>query len=172
MAKIIEIKPDIISIGLDNGEIQEIRTSDINFVPHLGDEVEIFRSETKVIVNKVEKKNNENVKMGNSNNIPNGGININMNQNYGTIPPQTSYYTQPNYNPYTPNGKVVNKVTYVLLAMFLGGFGAHKFYAGKHGQGFLYLLFCWTYIPEAIGFIEGIIAIFKPADQYGNIVIS
>ncbi|UZJ74876.1 TM2 domain-containing protein [Salmonella enterica] len=41
-----------------------------------------------------------------------------------------------------------------LLAFFLGGLGAHKFYLGKVGQGFLYLIFCWTFIPAIVAFIE------------------
>ncbi len=50
-----------------------------------------------------------------------------------------------------------NKVVAGLLAIFLGGFGIHKFYLGKIGQGILYLIFCWTFIPAVIGFFEGII---------------
>lgn len=50
-----------------------------------------------------------------------------------------------------------SKTTAVLLAFFLGGLGLHKFYLGKTFQGFLYLIFCWTYIPAIISFIEGII---------------
>ena len=38
----------------------------------------------------------------------------------------------------------VNKVIYIILAVFLGGFGVHKFYAGKMMSGLLHLLFCWT----------------------------
>lgn len=69
------------------------------------------------------------------------------------------------------NGKVVNKVAYVLLALFLGGLGIHKFYAGKTGMGILYLVFCWTLIPAIVALVEAIIAITKPADANGNIVI-
>jgi hypothetical protein len=50
-----------------------------------------------------------------------------------------------------------NKLVAALLAIFLGGFGIHKFYLGKIGQGVLYLIFCWTFIPMSVGFIEGII---------------
>ena len=42
----------------------------------------------------------------------------------------------------------------VLLALFLGGFGIHKFYMGETGAGVLYLIFSWTGIPWIIGFIE------------------
>ncbi len=63
------------------------------------------------------------------------------------------------------------KIIYVLLALFLGEFGLHKFYAGKTGTGILYLIFCWTFIPGFIGVVEGILAILKPADQDGNFYI-
>ena len=42
------------------------------------------------------------------------------------------------------------------FGILLGGFGIHKFYLGKVGQGILYLLFCWTIIPSIVGLIEGI----------------
>lgn len=44
-----------------------------------------------------------------------------------------------------------------LLALFLGGLGIHKFYLGRPMQGILYLVFCWTFIPSFIAFIEAII---------------
>jgi len=71
-----------------------------------------------------------------------------------------------NYSKHT-----VAKISYGLLAIFLGGFGVHKFYASKTGMGILYLVFCWTLIPGLIGFIEGIVAFIKPADKNGNIVV-
>ena len=58
--------------------------------------------------------------------------------------------------PYWP---VKNKLVAGLLGIFLGGFGIHKFYLGKPASGILYLVFCWTYIPAIVGFIEGIIYI-------------
>ena len=66
-------------------------------------------------------------------------------------------------------GRPVNKLVYCLLALFVGGIGIHKFYAGKIGMGILYVLFCWTGIPALIAFIEFIIGLCKTADPYGNI---
>ena len=49
-----------------------------------------------------------------------------------------------------------SKITAAVLAFFLGAFGGHKFYLGQIGLGFLYLIFCWTFIPGIVAFIEGI----------------
>ncbi|AVQ34006.1 MULTISPECIES: NINE protein [Staphylococcus] len=65
---------------------------------------------------------------------------------------------------------VVDKFAYVLLAFFIGGLGAHKFYAKKTGWGVLYLLFCWTGIPGVIAIIEAIIALLRPSDN-GKITV-
>lgn len=46
------------------------------------------------------------------------------------------------------------KTIAALLAFFLGGFGAHKFYLGQAGAGIFYLLFFWTFIPAFVAFFE------------------
>lgn len=56
----------------------------------------------------------------------------------------------------TATGGEHNKTTAALLALFLGGIGAHKFYLGRTGMGLLYLAFCWTLIPALISLVEGI----------------
>lgn len=63
----------------------------------------------------------------------------------------------------------VSKGVYIGLCLFLGGLGAHKFYAGKWLQGLLYLVFCWTYVPAVLSVFDLLIAIFKRADRYGQI---
>ncbi|MBU0437081.1 hypothetical protein CW746_01150 [Staphylococcus succinus] len=65
----------------------------------------------------------------------------------------------------------VNKVIYIVLAIFLGGFGIHKFYARKTIIGLLYLVFCWTGVPQILAVVGAIITLFKPADQNGNILV-
>lgn len=54
------------------------------------------------------------------------------------------------------NSAKKNPSTAVLLSLFLGGLGVHKFYMGQTGLGILYLIFCWTYIPAIVGFIEAL----------------
>lgn len=70
--------------------------------------------------------------------------------------PQTIYVQQP-VSGINPSWPIKNKIVAAILAIFFGGLGIHKFYMGKIGMGIVYLLFCWTGIPEFIGFIEGII---------------
>jgi TM2 domain-containing membrane protein YozV len=44
----------------------------------------------------------------------------------------------------------------IVLALFLGGLGIHKFYINQPVLGFLYLIFCWTFIPALLGLFESI----------------
>ncbi|MFC7141368.1 NINE protein [Halosimplex aquaticum] len=53
-----------------------------------------------------------------------------------------------------------------LLAIFLGAFGAHKFYLGQTGLGILYLCFFWTMIPGLIGIVEGLIYLSKSDEEF------
>lgn len=62
------------------------------------------------------------------------------------------------------NGKPKNKWAALLLCLFLGAFGAHKFYEGKIGMGILYLL---TFGLFGIGVLVDLIALlFKPVTYY------
>lgn len=77
---------------------------------------------------------------------------------------QQPVYQQPVYQqppcygqPYQPNLPVKSKLVAALLALFLGGIGVHKFYLGRTGAGIAMLLFCWTFIPSFIAFIDFII---------------
>ncbi|HBZ08525.1 MAG TPA: TM2 domain-containing protein [Bacillus bacterium] len=61
-----------------------------------------------------------------------------------------------------------SKVAAGILGILLGGFGIHKFYLGKWFQGLIYLIFCWTYIPSIIGFIEGIIYLISNDEDFAR----
>jgi TM2 domain-containing membrane protein YozV len=47
-----------------------------------------------------------------------------------------------------------DRTTAMLLCLFLGGFGVHKFYLGKKNDGIIYLVFFWTYIPAIVAVFE------------------
>lgn len=77
---------------------------------------------------------------------------------------QPVYQQQPAYAqpPYVADGinpawPIKSKIVAGVLGILLGGLGIHKFYLGKVGLGIVYILFCWTGIPELVGFIEGIV---------------
>lgn len=59
-----------------------------------------------------------------------------------------------------------SKKTTALLALFLGSFGIHRFYLGHYFIGFLYILFCWTYIPTFVSILESIIFYFLPEEKF------
>ncbi len=59
-----------------------------------------------------------------------------------------------------------DRVTAALLAILLGSFGAHRFYLGHVGLGFLYLIFFWTWIPGIVGVIEGIIYLTQSDQEF------
>ena len=80
--------------------------------------------------------------------MPNQQININITHE----PPQSSK----------------NKYLAALLAFFFGGFGLHKFYLGKPGLGFLYLLTCWTGIPYFVALIESIMYLCTSNDDWNR----
>lgn len=47
-----------------------------------------------------------------------------------------------------------NRGIAILLALFLGGFGIHRFYVGQVAWGFIFLLFCWTFIPSVFALFD------------------
>lgn len=54
----------------------------------------------------------------------------------------------------------------VVLALFLGGFGVHKFYLEQPIRGILYLLFSWTFIPAILALIEGLMIAFMSPSRF------
>lgn len=76
-------------------------------------------------------------------------------------------YGMPHYQP-DPSWPVKNKIVAGILGILLGGLGIHKFYMGKIGMGILYILFCWTWIPEIVGLIEGILYLVSSDEAFSQ----
>jgi TM2 domain-containing membrane protein YozV len=61
-----------------------------------------------------------------------------------------------------------NRGTAILLCLFFGGFGAHQFYLGRVGSGFIRLFFFWTFIPGIIAFFEFFGLCFMGDDKFSS----
>ena len=72
------------------------------------------------------------------------------------LPPSAASWTDEQRALYYANMSAWQKdeVVGVLLALFLGTFGAHHFYLRRPGLGTLYCCFFWTGIPTVVSFIE------------------
>lgn len=66
---------------------------------------------------------------------------------------------------------MVNKGLYLVICLFLGGAGIHKFYAGKWVQGLIYLAFCWTGIPVVFALFDLLGSMFKRPNSQGEIMV-
>ncbi|SDB81769.1 TM2 domain-containing protein [Acinetobacter boissieri] len=95
---------------------------------------------------------------------PRKGMNVDFSSQYGQA---QEIYTISNTNIFTyQQFGTKNRIVAALLAFFLGGFGAHKFYLGQIGWGIVYLLFCWTFIPSFVAFIEFIIYLCTSDEKF------
>lgn len=80
--------------------------------------------------------------------------------------PQQVVYAQNVVQNGRANWPIKNKIVAGILALLLGGLGVHKFYLGQTGKGILYLLFCWTYVPALLSFIEGLIILCSNDENF------
>lgn len=160
MGEIIKIEFDSVVVGIDDGSVVRVNLSDVNFIPQIGDRVKVFKDDKGYLLSKIKEK--KIVEKESS-------LDYDFEKN---VPDESSKVTNNYYiNTSIQNKKKVNKLSYVLLAFFLGGFGGHKFYSGKIGTGILYLIFSWTFIPSIIAFIEFLIALTKASDENGEIYV-
>lgn len=61
-----------------------------------------------------------------------------------------------------------SRTTAAILALFLGGLGVHWFYLGRTGLGFLYLLFCWTFIPSIAALVNFIVFLTMSDEKFAE----
>lgn len=65
----------------------------------------------------------------------------------------------------------VSKKLYLLLNIFLGWCGMHRFYEHRWLLGLFYLALCWTGLPALLCVTDFMIAVPKKADENGKILI-
>lgn len=150
MGKIIKVTGTEVTIANDDDYLK-INPSELDFVPKVGDEVEVHKLEDEIIITKIEPKKDDkfNINIVNENNDHSQVVNTST----------------------AVSGHYVNKWIYIILAVFLGYFGAHHFYAGYSGRGITYLIFCWTGIPAIIGWFQAFGALFKTPNAEGKILV-
>ncbi|MCR5051505.1 MAG: TM2 domain-containing protein [Streptococcus sp.] len=153
MGKIIKVTGTEVTIANDDDYLK-INPSELDFVPKVGDEVEVHKLEDEIIITKIEPKKDDK-------------ININIVNENNAVQNQSQVVN----TSAAVGGHYVNKWIYIILAVFLGGFGAHHFYAGYSGRGIKYLIFCWTGIPTIIGWFQALGALFKTPNAEGKILV-
>ncbi|MDO5152040.1 MAG: TM2 domain-containing protein [Eubacteriales bacterium] len=65
----------------------------------------------------------------------------------------------------------VNRKKFMLLALFTGWVGGHRFYAHHYKVAVLYLLLCWTGFSVAMTIIDFVQFIPYPVDENGDIYV-
>ncbi len=64
--------------------------------------------------------------------------------------------------------KIKDRWTAIAIAFFLGGIGVHRFYLKQYLYGFLYLGFCWTFIPLLISIIDCIVWVLQDDNKFNE----
>ncbi len=77
----------------------------------------------------------------------------------------TGVYRALGQNSSTTQGKKT-KAALTLWGIFLGGFGAHKFYMGSWGWGIVYLATFWLYVPFIVALVEWIRYVLMSDDEF------
>jgi TM2 domain-containing membrane protein YozV len=63
-------------------------------------------------------------------------------------------------------GDKKSRTVAAVLALLVGGLGAHHFYLNNVALGIIYLVFCFTFIPALLAFIEAIIFLTMSDDAF------
>lgn len=65
----------------------------------------------------------------------------------------------------------VSKKRYLLLTVFTGWMGGHRFYAKRYYLGAMYLAFCWTLIPLMMAVLDILEVVPMKSDEAGRILL-
>ncbi len=66
---------------------------------------------------------------------------------------------------------LVKKKTYILLTVFTGWMGGHRFYAKRRTLGIIYLLFFWTMIPVMMSMLDLLEVVPIKSDENGYVMM-
>ena len=66
----------------------------------------------------------------------------------------------------------VKKKTYLLLILFTGWFGGHRYYEKRYILGVLYTVFFWTGVPLAMAILDAIAVIPLKSDENGMVLLN
>ena len=163
MPRVIQINRDCVSVGMDDGSIADFAFQQFNFTPAIGDEVEIFQNENRVIITKAGQYSGAQSDYSYSD------------QTYYQQPYTQDYNNNNTYYPQNNNNQNVvinNNINYgvpkdkwiaFLLCLLFGTLGIHKFYEGKIGMGILYI---FTVGLCGIGVLVDLITILMKPNPY------
>lgn len=175
MEKIIKITDEYILVANDAKDITKIPVSAFDFEPTINKKIEVYQLDGDFLVNEVEEvivttpakktavDDFESLKDKININIVNENKPQNYNSNYSSNTQNMGH----GYDEFRRGG--VSKWMFIIVSLFLGGFGGNFFMLGKTFAGIICLLFCWTYIPALIAVVQSIMALFKRPDAYGKI---
>ncbi len=79
-----------------------------------------------------------------------------------------SYPLSSEYNSRTQRISDKSRGIAILLAIFFGGIGVHRFYLNRPGTGVTYVLFCWTFIPAILAFFEIILMLMMSNREFDH----
>ena len=123
MAKIIKIQDNIVSVGTDDGNFFTVNSSDLNFKPSVGDEVDVFKNGDTPLVVKKERTVAQN--------------------------PAANNALLSDEEIVSPKSRAASGV----LCFFLGCLGIHNFYLGRTGRGVCQLILFLVGLVTAIPLI-------------------
>lgn len=64
--------------------------------------------------------------------------------------------------------KGLSKENTIVLAIFLGFLGGHRFYLKQYGYGMVYLLLCWTFIPLGLSILDAMVIGIRSEDDFNH----